>query len=450
MTAHLTFAGGAGEVTGANFLLDGGVMRILVDCGLHQRENACSPENYVPFIYDVRTIDVLIITHAHADHIGRVPRLIHEGFKGKIYSTHATRDLSSLMFDDALSLMNRPENNCEPLYTADDVEQALSLWQGKDYHESFACGDATVEFLDAGHILGSAMARMTRQGKTILFTGDLGNTPEPLLRETESPEGSHYVVMESVYGDRLHEEKGDRRMHLSEAIEETRHKKGVLLIPSFSLERTQVLLSEINDIVESGEMAPIPVFLDAPLSIKATELYKKYRALLNDRIQEKWNTGDDPFAFEGLKITPRAGDSESIHTSPNPKVIIAGAGMSHGGRIREHEREYLGDASTTVLFVGYQSAGSLGRKLQEGIRKVEIDGAVLPVRATMRTLTGYSGHADRDQLLSFLEKTVNTVQQVFVAMGEPKSELFFAQRAHDFLGVNATVPTQGQTVEIEW
>ena len=450
MNSKITFAGGAGEVTGANFLLDTGSLRILVDCGLHQGDHGCNPANYEAFPYDVSSVDALIITHAHADHIGRVPRLMSQGFKGKIYSTHPTRELASLMFDDALSLMTRPDNKCEPLYSREDVERALELWRGEEYHTSFTLGDVSIELLDAGHILGSAMVRMTRNGTQILFTGDLGNVPEPLLKDTESPAGSHYVVMESVYGDRLHEGREDRREHLSEAIEATRANNGVLLIPSFSLERTQVLLSEINDLLESGAIKPISVFLDAPLSIKATEVYKKYRTLLNDEVQKKWDGGDNPFDFPGLKVTSRAEQSESIHDAPNPKVIIAGAGMSHGGRIREHERNYLGDITTTVLFVGYQSAGSLGRRLQEGAKKVDIDGVSFPVRATMKTLSGYSGHADRDQLLLFLEKTAETVSEVFVAMGEPSAELFFAQRAHDFLGIKATVPTLGSTVEIEW
>ena len=449
MSAKLTVCGGAGEVTGANFLLETGSVKMVFDCGLHQREQVCSPVNYAPFAYDVSTIDFLVISHAHADHIGRVPRFVHEGFKGTILSTNATKDLTALMLDDALNLMEN-DPKCEPLYERKDVERAMSLWKGVEYHENVQVGDAVMVLQDAGHILGSAMARVTRNGKTFLYTGDLGNTPEPLLRDTESPEGAHFIVMESVYGDRLHEARSERQQNLLTHIEATRARNGVLLIPSFSLERTQVILSEINALVESGDMEPIPVFLDAPLSIRATEVYRKYKHMLNDDMQARFAKGDDPFMFEGLKVTPRALDSQAIHQQPNPKVIIAGAGMSHGGRIREHEKNYLGSTTTTVLFVGYQSAGSLGRRLQEGASTISIDGETYTVRAHMETLSGYSGHADRDQLLSFVEKAHETHPKVFVSLGETKSASFLAQRITDFLGLEAIVPTTNQSFEIEW
>jgi metallo-beta-lactamase family protein len=448
MTARLTFCGGVGEVTGANFLLEGAGTRILIDCGAHQREDMSHSANYAPFPYDVTTVDTLIITHAHQDHIGRIPRLVHDGFSGVICSTPATKELAALMFDDALRIMHNDRHE-EPLYEPADVERTLALWRVHEYHTPFAVGDASCEFLDAGHILGSAMARLTHDNRTILFTGDLGNTPEPLLRPTESPTDAHYIVMESVYGDRVHEERGDRREHLRAAIEETRSRGGILLIPSFSLERTQVLLSEMNELVESGAMMPIPVYVDAPLALRATDVYRAHRNDLNDETRERWEKGDDPFAFEGLHLTPRRADSEAIHQSSDPKVIIAGAGMSHGGRIREHEREYLGRPTTTVLFVGYQAPGSLGRRLQEGARVIELDGVTVRVRARMDTLSGYSGHADRDQLVDFAA-AADTAERIFVVMGEPKASQFLAQRIRDFIGIDTLVPVQGQTVEIQW
>lgn len=451
MTAHLTCCGGAGEVTGANFLLEEGDTKILIDCGMHQRENTCDPANFAPFPYDVATVDTLIVTHAHQDHIGRIPRLVRQGFRGRIHSTHATKDLASLMFEDAVRIMESSTDaaTCTPLYEKGDVERALSLWQGHEYREPFALGDVAVELLDAGHILGSAMAKLTRGDRSILFTGDLGNSPEPLLHDTESPAGCQYLVMESVYGDRNHEDRERRRAHLQQAIEATRARGGVLLIPSFSLERTQVLLSEMNGLVEEGKMEPIPVYLDAPLAIRSTEIYRRYRELLNDETRARWDEGDDPFSFQGLKLTPRAADSEAIHQSANPKVIIAGAGMSHGGRIREHERTYLGDKKTTVLFVGYQAPGSLGRRLQDGAREIELDGVRIKIRATMETLSGYSGHADRDQLVEFAARA-EQAERIFVTMGEPKASSFLAQRIRDFLGVDAVVPVTGQVIDIQW
>ena len=453
MTAKLVFWGGAGSVTGANFMLETGTRRILVDCGIQEREHVCDERNYGPFPYDPKSIDVLFVTHAHADHIGRIPKLVHEGFSGEIFSTAATKDIATLMFDDALTVMRRSAETaqCGMLYDQKDVERTLALWRGHGYHEEISLEDgATVTFLNAGHILGSAMVQIRRGGKNILFTGDLGNSPEPLLPETESPEGAHYLVIESVYGDRLHENKEGRRSMLKAAVEQVRKTKGVLLIPSFSIERTQILLSEFDAMIGGGEMQPIQMYLDAPLATKITGVYRHYVSLLNADIQHRFQSHDDPFSFSGLTITRTPEESRAIHEAPDPKVIIAGSGMSSGGRIREHERRYLADPKSTVLFVGYQAPGSLGRRIADGEGSVTIDGQKISVRAQVATLTGYSGHKDRDGLLSFAELTADTLERAFVVMGEPKASAFLSQRLHDFLGINAVVPESGQSFEIEW
>ena len=439
-------------MTGANFLLDTGAEKILIDCGILQRERVCDVANSAPFPYDVKKIGTLIVTHAHQDHIGRIPRLVRDGFRGAIHSTGATKDLAALMFADALNIMKEDaeRRGCEILYEKEDIEQALSLWEGREYHEPLKIGDVSVEFLDAGHILGSAMVKCSRNGKVLLFTGDLGNSPEPLLNDTESPSGTQYLVMESVYGDRMHEGRDERREQLRLCVEQVRARKGTLLIPSFSIERTQVLLFELNTMMEGGKLAPIPVYLDAPLGIEVTNVFRKYKKLLNPAAQERFSEGGDPFSFTALKLTREVSESRAIHGAPDPKVIIAGAGMSHGGRIRAHEKYYLGDKHAMILFVGYQVPGSLGRRIQDGEKRVEIDGEHIRIYAERATLGGYSAHADREQLLTFVESAGGSLERVFVTMGEPRSSLFLAQRIRDFLGTDAVAPNAGESFDIDW
>lgn len=452
MAAHITFHGGAGTVTGANIRVEVDNASFLMDCGIEQRDQICDPSNYAPFSYDPKHIETLIVTHAHQDHIGRIPRLVRDGFHGTIYSTSATKDLSALMFEDALSIMAREaEKPCGDLYDAGDVKETLKLWKGIDYHTPFSIpGNVRVTFLDAGHILGSAMVSCEHGGKKLLFSGDVGNSPEPLLPDTEAITGAHYAVVESVYGDRVHEGKHERRSRLKEVIEAVRAKRGVLLIPSFSIERTQILLHELDVLIENKDIAPIPVYLDAPLAIRVTDVYKKHRHLFNAVIRNLYEEGDDPFSFQGLTLTMERKESDAIHRSPDPKIIIAGAGMSHGGRIREHEQRYLRDKRATILFVGYQSPGSLGRRIMEGQKLVEIDGEKVRVNASVETILSYSGHKDRDGLLSLIESAGQSLVRVFVVFGEPRSSMFLAQRVHGFLSIDAVVPESGAAFDLDW
>ena len=440
-------------MTGANFMLDTGKAAILIDCGLIQGDRFAQEANAEPFVYDPAKIDVLLVTHAHADHIGRIPKLVRDGFNGVIYSTEPTRDLASIMLQDALYVMRHEQERYgnEVLYEDVDIQKALSLWKTVKYEETITLpDDITAHYTDAGHILGSGMVHLHRGQRKIVFTGDIGNVPQPLLNPPVVPSEYQYLVMESVYGNRTHEQVKERTALLKGYIEHAQKTHGTLIIPAFSLERTQGILLEINNLVESKEIAPLPVFLDSPLAIEATQIYRSHTGYLSKHVQEQIAGGDDIFNFEGLSFTHSVHDSAQIEKEKGAKVIIAGSGMSHGGRIRKHERNYLDDVNATVLLVGYQSVGSLGRLLVDGAKKVRIDGQEVRVRARIARIQGYSGHADRDQLIELVARGGDAAERVFVTMGEEQSSLFLVQRLRDYLGLKATAPSLGEEVEIDF
>lgn len=449
--SSITFHGGAGTVTGSNFLLTLGNVKIVIDCGLTQGEKYCDMCNYEPFPYDVSEVDYLFATHAHADHIGLIPKFVREGFRGTIFSTPATQDLSETMFSDAIKILNREaqHNGREPLYEAEDVRKTLSFWKGLEYHSELQLTpEISVCFKDAGHILGSAMIEFKYKGKKIVFTGDLGNSPSPLLKDTDEVVDADYMVMESVYGDRNHEGRERRVEMLQKAIEDISARKGTLMIPSFSIQRTQVLLYLINNFVEDGVLEKIPVYLDSPLAIKVTDIFKKYTHLLNAGVQKEIKGGDDIFNFPQFSNTKGVSESKAILKAPSPKIIIAGSGMSSGGRILHHEKQNLSDSKNMLLLVGYQAVGTLGRLIQDGVEEVTINDERVAVRAEIRTINGFSAHKDSDHLIEFVDKSHKTLKEVFVAMGEPKSSLFLVQRLRDYLGVKASSPEKGEIVEL--
>ena len=453
MSSTLGFYGGTGSVTGANFMLDTGSTAILIDCGLVQGDRFAMTKNAEPFVYDPSAVDFLFVTHAHADHIGRISKLVRDGFKGVIYSTTPTKELASVMMRDALKVMQyEAKRYGNPvLYEETDIDTSLSLWKTVDYEDKISLPDnITAWFTDAGHILGSAMVHFTRKDKKIVFTGDVGNVPQPLLRAPVIPKDYDYMVMESVYGDRLHEQVAERTALLRHYIEDTQAKDGTLIIPAFSLERTQAMLYEINNMIEAGEIKSLPVFLDSPLAINVTGLYKKFTNYLRSDVQSQIKSGDDVFDFNGLKFTQSMRDSDAIKKVKGAKIIIAGSGMSHGGRIRKHEKEYLDEKNTTLLLVGYQSVGSVGRLLQDGAKEINIDGEKVKVRAQVAQIQGYSGHADRDQLLELVAHGGDKAKQVFVTMGEERSSLFLTQRLRDYLGLNAVAPELNAEVVIDF
>lgn len=450
--ARITFHGGVGEVTGANFLIEYNDKKILVDCGMFQGSEEVETMNHDDFPYNPADIDVLIVTHAHQDHIGRIPKLVHDGFNGTIISTLPTRDLTEVMLEDAAGIIEyeAKKNNTEPLYTHDDIPPAMKLWKTLPYHNLFTVVEGVSCFFhDAGHVLGSAMAELRIGSQKILFTGDLGNSPSPLLHDLELVEGMDYIIMESVYGDRNHSGKEDRSQELASIINDTINKKGTLMIPVFSLERTQEILFELYQLTQDKHIPELPIFLDSPLAQKVTEIYQKHIEFFKKDVRSLMNHGEHIFDMKNIRITRTKEDSKEINDVPAPKIILAGAGMMSGGRILHHAMQYIEDPNATLLFVGYQAPGTTGGLISNGAKKVRIYHNDFSVKARIESIPAYSGHAGSDELVQFVEASKTTLKKVFCVMGETSSSLFLAQRLRDYLGVYAIAPEPGDSVDID-
>lgn len=449
----LTFVGGAGTVTGSNFLLESDKGRILVDCGLEQGRDFSEKEMYAPFPYDVPSIDAVVITHAHLDHIGRAPKLMREGFKGKVYCTPPTKDLMDVMLYDSVMILSQEaqKHGLPPMYDEDDIKALMACVVPLDYHvEKEVAPGLSVYLRNTGHILGSASVRIhdAESGASVALTGDIGG-PSPYLTPWEPITDADVLVMESVYGDRLHPNLENRVPELRDTLKRALTRGGVILMPAFSLERSQLMLYEISNLMDAGEIPKFQVFLDSPLAIAATRVYEKWGdEYFNPEAKAELVREHDIFKFPFLKMTESRNESMAIADMPNPKLIMAGAGMSHGGRIGKWEQAYLPDADTTLLIVGYQAPGSPGRMLQDGSPRVRIDNRDVSVKAKVETLSAWSAHADRDGLLKFAEACLPNAKTIFTALGEPTSQRFLAQRIHDFLGGNAIVPHADEVWEI--
>jgi len=446
------FHGGAGSVTGSHFLLDTGGAKILIDCGLFQGRKEAEASNWTEFPYDPASIDYLINTHAHIDHIGRIPFLVKRGFKGKIISTEATKAIAEPLLLDSMELLAHAARQAgrEQLYDERDVANAMKLWEGRSYHEEIPLPDGvTLELLNSGHILGSAMAKFTREGKSIVFTGDLGGGNSPLLMEAEVPKGINYLVMESVYGNRIQAKKEHRREALEDVIEDTARRGGTLLIPAFSNERTQDLIYEVRGLMTEKKIPTMPVFIDSPLAQKITDAFMRYPKYFSDPIRKRIEAGEHIFTAHEMKFVEGVEESHKVDNVPSPKILIAGSGMSNGGRVRGHEMHILPDPKSTLLIVGYQSAGSLGRQLSEGLKEVFMQGQKIPVRCKVEAIYAYSAHMDGEQLVEFVNSIGSTLAQVFVVMGEPAASGTLVQRIRDYLGIKAIAPEASESAVIE-
>ncbi|MBI2592913.1 MAG: MBL fold metallo-hydrolase [Candidatus Colwellbacteria bacterium] len=444
----LKFEGGARTVTGSNYLLSQDETKILVDCGLHQGSNFCERHNFEPFPFNPREIKAVFVTHAHIDHTGLLPKLYKDGFRGRVYSTPPTKDFARELLLDSRDILRREaerEGQSE-LYSVKDVEGIMSLWETVDYYKPVNVHGFKVTLKNSGHILGSAFMVFEGFGKKIVFSGDLGNYSPPLIKESDPLEPVQYCLIESAYGDRIHLEGGKGPDLLEDVIEEAVLSQGTLLIPVFAMERTQQLLFAINELIEKGKIPRVPMFLDSPLAIKLTAVYKWHEGYFNSEAKKLIAAGDSLFSFPGLTTTLTTEESKAINNVPSPKVIMAGAGMSHGGRIVHHERRYLSDPASTILFMGYQVEGSLGRRIQDGAQSVKIFGEEVPVKCRVRSISSYSAHADQKKLLNWLSPARKSLKEVFVVQGEVVPSEILATRIRDEFAVQAIVPSLGDEV----
>ena len=446
----ISFFGGTSEVTGACYLAELNGKRLLVDCGLLQGLRFSEDRNREPFPFDPKTLDAVIITHGHIDHIGRIPKLWRGGFRGKIYSTHPTSELLSVMLMDAFMLMEHESerHHEELLYTKEDLEHVLTLRHPIEYYQKIDMGDGVVfELMNAGHILGSSFVRFSVGGKKIVFTGDVGNIPSVLLPPPDDISGTNILIIESAYGNRNHAHTADRAVMLERAIEDVVARKGVLMIPIFATERTQEILYEINDMLFKKRVPELPVYLDSPLAIKTTEVFEKFPLYYNNEAKVSYRHDADIFRFKKLRFVETKEESMAINDAPPPKIILAGSGMMTGGRILHHAVRYLSDPASILLIVGYQPGGSLGRRLLDHEPQVKILGQMVSARAEVRIIDGFSAHADQEQLKQFIWNTRDTLEKVFVVQGEYAASSHLAQAVVDNFGISAVVPRFGERFE---
>ena len=472
----ITFLGATKMVTGSNFLVEGAGKKFLVDCGMYQGGDRDEMQNHEPFAYDVNEIDFMLLTHAHIDHSGRIPTLYKEGYRNPVITTKATRDLCSIMLPDSghiqeqeIEWRNRKRKRegkepLPPLYTAQDGIDTMEIFKPVNYDEIIEIDpNIYVRFNDAGHMLGSAIIEIwvKEDGKETkaVFTGDLGNNDIPLLSSPTMIETADYLVMESTYGGRLHMRNDDKANLFLNIVSETLDKGGTVVIPSFAVGRTQEILYELNNLKDTQEgedfkkkyatLMKAPVYVDSPLAISATEIFKENANLFDEETQAVIESGDNPLEFPGLQFTRTADESKALNEKNESSIIISASGMCEVGRIKHHLKHHLWDPNSTILFVGYQAPGTLGRRIVDGEKRVKIFGEEIAVNARIEYIEGYSGHADQEWLMNFVYSFITKPKHIFLVHGEPTGQEILKSKIVDEIGLPVTIPEYGQTYTLD-
>jgi metallo-beta-lactamase family protein len=439
----------------------------MIDCGLFQ-ERQFAHRNWEPCPVAARQIKALLLTHVHIDHSGLIPKFVREGYRGKVYATHATVDLAQIVLRDSAQIHEedakykkrrhqqegRQGKHPEiPLYTVADAEHSLQAFRGVDYGQRLEIAEGLqVVFHDAGHVLGSAIleiiATENRQQRRILFSGDLGQWGKPLIRDPIVFDQADYVVLESTYGDRDHEQSGDVKSQLKEIINSTVARGGNVVIPTFAVERAQEVMYHISQLVYEDEIPDVPIYLDSPMAVDVTEVFRRHRDDLDEETWKLIASDEPPLQFPGLQLVQSVEDSRKINLLQKPCIIMSPAGMCTAGRIKHHLRLNLGRPECTIVFVGYQAHGTLGRQISDGHQEVRLHGAMRKVRARITQIQGLSAHADRQGLLRWIGHLKQPPRRVFVTHGEPAAATRLAQDIQQTLQFSTTIPEYGDTAEL--